>query len=33
MGDKAKQRAAREFSHEVMIDRVLELYHGLLQES
>ena len=33
MGDKAKQRAAREFSHEVMIDRVLELYQGLLQES
>jgi len=33
MGGKAKLRAAREFSHEVMIDRVLELYHGLLQES
>jgi len=30
MGDKAKQRAAREFSHEVMIDRVLELYQSLL---
>jgi rhamnosyl/mannosyltransferase len=33
MGEKAKQRAMREFSHEVMIDRVLELYQGLLQEN
>lgn len=32
MGEKARQRARREFSHEVMIDRVLELYQGLLQE-
>ena len=33
MGEKAKLRAAREFSHEVMTDRVLELYQGLLQEN
>ena len=33
MGEKAKLRAAREFSHEVMIDRVFELYQGLLQEN
>lgn len=32
MGEKARQRARREFSHEVMIDRVLELYQDLLQE-
>jgi glycosyltransferase involved in cell wall biosynthesis len=33
MGKKAKLRAAREFSHEVMIDRVLNLYESLLQEN
>jgi glycosyltransferase involved in cell wall biosynthesis len=32
MGENARQRARREFSHEVMIDRVLELYQDLLQE-
>jgi glycosyltransferase involved in cell wall biosynthesis len=33
MGEKARQRAVREFSHEIMIDRVIELYQSLLQES
>jgi len=33
MGEKARQRARREFSREVMIDRVLELYQELLREA
>jgi rhamnosyl/mannosyltransferase len=33
MGKRGRERALREFSHETMIDRVLELYQGLLQES
>ena len=32
MGERARQRAQQEFSHETMIDRVLELYESLLQE-
>jgi glycosyltransferase involved in cell wall biosynthesis len=32
MGESARQRAVREFSHEVMVDRVFELYQNLLQE-
>lgn len=30
MGEKARQRAVREFSHELMIERVLELYDRVL---
>jgi glycosyltransferase involved in cell wall biosynthesis len=31
MGEKGGKRATREFSHEIMIDRVLALYQSLLQ--
>jgi len=33
MGEKARERARREFSHEVMIERVFELYQELVRQA
>jgi hypothetical protein len=32
MGEKARERASLEFSHETMTDRVVDLYCSLLRE-